>query len=181
MSKQIMFFAVFEDIEEILRDIERSIQITYYLTGLLDEISIPAYNSAFDIPNVGIVYAGDWNHIHNFLVTKSSTLLNVRNIPQRMGGMKYAVDQLANSESITVKFGGLYKLQENVIVAGRIGTISNNTDSNEIFKLFSTKIKKDFKKIGAFYVGKNAEQKLKSGWRLVTDSRLTKEYDLAIT
>ena len=47
--------------------------------------------------------------------------------------------------------------------------------------ILSTKIKKEFKRIGAFYVGKEAEEKLKTGWRLVTNENSPKEYDLALS
>jgi hypothetical protein len=50
----------------------------------------------------------------------------------------------------------------------------------ELFKLLSTKIKKEFKKIGTFYVGKAAEEKLKLGWRLVTNEKSPREYDLEL-
>ena len=86
---------------------------------------------------------------------------------------------MSNPQSIEIKIGGIYK--ENVIVAGRVATISEDSDSIELFKLLSTKLKKEFKKIGAFYVGKSAEQKLKEGWRLVTNEKLSKEYDLALS
>ena len=39
-------------------------------------------------------------------------------------------------------------------------------------------IKKEFKKIGTFYLGNKAEEKLDLGWRLVTNEKLPKEYDL---
>jgi hypothetical protein len=50
-----------------------------------------------------------------------------------------------------------------------------------LYKLFSNKIKKKFKKIGTFYVGKIAEEKLKEGWRLVTNEKSPREYDLTFS
>lgn len=175
-----MFFVVLEDIEQILRDIETTIDIRYYKAGLLDTEGIPAYKSMFDIPNIGVTSFGDWNRIDSYIILKETTTLNIREVPQRAGGVKFAVDQKINPKSIEMKLGGVYQEKENVIIAGRVGTISEENDSNELYKLFSTKIKRGFKKIGAFYVGKIAEQKLKEGWRLVTDEKSPREYDLAL-
>jgi hypothetical protein len=176
-----MFFAVLEDIEQILKNIETTIEVHYYKTGLMDSKNIPNYSSIFDTPKIGVALSGDWNKIDNYLVMKKETLLNIETVPQRAGGIKFAVDQLNNQNSVTLKLGGIYNDAENVIVAGRVATISDYEDSNELYKLFSTKIKKEFKKIGTFYVGKKAEEKLKMGWRLVTNEKSPNEYDLRFT
>ena len=176
-----IFFTLIEDIENAIRDIESTIDVQYYKTGLLDSRIIPTYNSLFDLPNIGVVSSGDWNKIDNYLITLKTTELNIREVPQRTGEMKFAVDQMNNPRSIEIKLGGIYQEKENVIVAGRIATISEDVDSNELYKLFTTKIKKEFRKIGAFYVGKKAEKKLKMGWRLVTNEKLPKEYDLVFS
>ncbi len=180
-SKQIMFFTLLEDIENIIRDFESVIEIQYYKTGLLDSKNIPTYNSVFNTPNVGFTLSGDWNRIDDYLIIKKTLSLNIDEVPQRTGGMKFAVDQGNNPKSIELKIGGIYKEKENVIVAGRVATISEDSDSIELYKLLSTKIKKEYKKIGAFYVGKSAEQKLREGWRLVTNEKSPREYDLALS
>ncbi len=180
-SKQLIFFSLLEDIENIIQDLESTIDIQYYKTGLLDKTNIPVYNSLFDVPNIGYALSGDWNKIDIYLIVKKTTSLNIEAVPQRAGGIKFAVDQGNNPKSIELKLGGIYKEKENVIVAGRVATISEDSDSLELFKLLSIKIKKEFKKIGAFYVGKSAGQKLKDGWRLVTNEKLRREYDLALS
>ncbi len=180
-SKQMMLFATIEDVENSIRDIESLADIQYYKTGLLDNKNIHPYKSLFDAPNIGVSLSGDWNKIDNYLITKKTTSLEVREVPQRTGETKFAVDQMNNPKSIEMKLGGIYKEKENVLVAGRISTISEDSDSIELYKLFTTKFKKEFKKIGTFYVGKKAEEKLKMGWRLVTNEKSPKEYDLALS
>lgn len=179
-SKQMMFFAMLEDIENSIRDIESMIDIQYYKTGLLDSKSIPTYKSVFYVPNIGVALSGDWNRLDNYWITKKTTLINVREVPQKTGETKFAVDQMNNPKSIEMKLGGIYR-EKNVIVAGRISTISEDSDSNELYNIFTTKLKKEFKKIGVFYVGKKAEDKLRLGWRLVTNEKSPKEYDLALS
>jgi hypothetical protein len=175
-----MFFLTLDDIEQVLRDIETSIDIRYYKTGLFDNKSVPVYDSLFDTPDLGTTISGDWNRIDNYLILKRSIPINIREVPQRTGEIKFAVDQLTNPKSIELKLGGIYQKKENVIVAGRVSTISDVEDSKELYKLFTNKIKKGFEKIGTFYVGKKALEKLKSGWRLVTNEKSPKEYDFSI-
>ncbi|MGZ5244619.1 MAG: hypothetical protein ACXWW0_11925 [Bacteroidia bacterium] len=177
-GRQIMFFALLEDIKPIMENIESSVDLQYYRTGLLDNSNIPNYKSFKEIPDLGFTSSGDWNGTDAYLVVKKRILLNIREIQQRSGGIKFAVDQLMNPKSISLKLGGIYKNSENVIVAGRVATASDDEVSLELYKIFSTNIKKQFKKIGAFYVGSSAEEKLKLGWRLVTNEKLSKEFDL---
>jgi hypothetical protein len=178
-SKQIMFFADLADMEPILRKVESSLNIHYFKTGMFDSREIPHYESIFDAPNLGTTLSGDWNRVDSYLVMPEDTLLEIRDSPQRAVGVRYAVDQSANKRSIELKLGGIYKVEGNILVAGRIATISEGEFSLNVYKLFSSLIKKEFKRIGAFYVGKRAEEKLRTGWRLVTNDKSPKAYDLA--
>jgi hypothetical protein len=179
-SRQIMFFLILEDIELSIKSIETEVDIRYYKTGLMDDRTVPSYISIFNAPDIGYTLHGDWNRIDDYLVMQKETSLNIRKIPQKTGETKFAVDQLLNPKSIELKLGGILKEKDNVIVAGRVATVSEDEVSNKLFKLFSFKIKNEFKKIGSFYIGKKAEEKLKLGWRLVTNEKLPREYDLAL-
>ena len=175
-----MFFALISDMEHILKKAESSLDIHYFKMGMFDSRDVPHYQSIFDAPNLGFTLSGDWNRIDSYLVIPESAWLDIRDIPQRAGGIKYAVDQSANAKSVELKLGGIYKERENILVAGRIGTISESEFSLAAFKLFSSLIRAEFKKIGSFYVGKSAGEKLREGWRLVTNDKSPKEYDLAL-
>ena len=131
-----MFFILLEDIAQILKDIEAAIDVQYYKTGLMDDKNIMTYSSIFDIPNIGFTTSGDWNRIDNYLVMKETTPLIIEDVPQRAGGIKFSVDQLMNRKSITIKLGGIYEIAENIIVAGRVATVSEEEDSIELFTLF---------------------------------------------
>lgn len=175
-----MFFALLTDMESILKKAESYLSIHYFKMGMFESRDIPHYRSVFDMPNLGFTLSGDWNRIDSYLVIPQATLPDIRDVPQRAGGIKYAVDQAANAKSIELKLGGIYKEKENILVAGRVGTISESEFSLDTFKLFSSLIRKGFKKIGSFYVGKNAEEKLREGWRLVTNDKSPKGYDLIL-
>lgn len=179
-SRQLMFFALFEDLEPLVKDIENRLDIQYFKSGMHESENIIQYNSIYEIPNAGFTSSGDWNKIDSYLVVKKNTLLNIREIQQKTGAIKFAVDQMINPNSIEIKLGGIYTEKENVIVAGRVATISNDDDSDELYKVFTKLFKKEFKKNGFFYVGKFAQEGLQKGWRLVTNEKLSKEFDLII-
>lgn len=177
-SKQTLFFAVLEDIQALIQEIETSVNVRYVKAGLFETKDIPIYSSLFSVPNPGVTLSGDWNRVDSYLVLKATAILKIRDVPQRSGQIKYAVDQMINPNSIELKVGGIYKEKENVLVAGRIATISEADDSNHLYELYARRIKRTFKKIGSFYVGRIAEEKLKEGWRLVTNEKSPREYDL---
>lgn len=175
-NKQIFIFSEISDIEPILSEVESHMKLHYFKTGLFDDSTIPRYDSFLKFPNLGLVSNGDWNHIDSYLVIPYEKNVNIREIPQTNGGVKYAVDQKTNNESLFIKLGGIFN--EEVLVAGVISTISKDEYSLKLFKLFSDKIKKRFSKIGTFFVGNNAKKRLESGVRLVTNEHSPSEYDL---
>jgi len=177
-SKQIFFFATLVDIKPVLEEMESLLAVSYYKTGLFDNRDIEFYKTAFDFPNLGYTLHGDWIGTDSYLVMPKEELLYIRNVPQRAGGTKYAVDQQVNPASVTLNLGGQFLKKQDILVAGKIGTISESAFALDYFKKFSSMVKR-FKRIGSFYVGPEAEKKLKSGWRLVTDERRDKAYDLA--
>lgn len=177
-SKQTMFFATFEDLKKILVVIELNIDIEYFLCGSHENSAISNYKSSLEIPNLGYAFVGDWNKTDSYLVTSKYNKVNVRTVQQTNGSTKFIVDQMINNKSIQIKFGGIYN--DNTIVAGRIGTISEDADSTLIYNYFCSKIKKEFRKFGMFYVGFDAQDKSRNGWRLVTNTKMPLEYDLQL-
>jgi hypothetical protein len=177
-SKQIFIFSEISDIEPIFNEVEDCTKLHYFKTGLLDDSNIPHYDSFLKFPNLGFVSNGDWNHIDSYLAIPCENDVKIRDIPQKSGGIKYAIDQKINNESVLIKLGGIYN--ENILVAGVISTICSDEYSLKLFKLISGKIKKRFSKIGSFFVGERAKIRLESGCRLVTNDKSPTEYDLKI-
>ena len=177
-SKQILFFSTASDISQIIKSIEKEFSIKYFEMGLFDTKSKDPYISISEISNFGFPKVGDWNKDLRLMVIPKSLSLVIREVPQKKGGIKFAIDPLENQNSICFQFGGIY--QDGILLGGSCGTFFLNDFSLQIFKDFSMKVKKNFKRIGTFYVGKEAEEKLKKGWRLVTNENSPKEYDLTL-
>ncbi len=179
-GKQTMFHIFKEDIFQIIKEVETEFDVKYCRRGLFDSKEIVTYKSLIDDPYAGYARSGDWNDLDAYLVIPNDAKLHIRSVPQRKGGIKYAVDQLENPKSVEIKLGGIYKEKDQVNVAGRIGTVSDNPFSKAIYKSFSSKIKKKFRKVGSFYIGPKADEKLKDGWRLVTNEKMSKDFDLPL-
>ncbi|RKR09271.1 hypothetical protein C8C83_0891 [Flavobacterium sp. 90] len=175
-SKQFIFFGKKTDFQEILQEVESKKVLKYFQTGLFDEINIVNYNSLLDYRNLGNASFGSQGLNDCFLIIANDKELKIRSVPQRKGGVKYAVDQLINEESIIIEPGGVFK--NDIFVAGRIGTVKDDAFSKELYNLFFSLIKRRFTKIGNCYVGKTAKEKLDSGWRFVLNDSSPKEYDL---
>jgi hypothetical protein len=67
-----------------------------------------------------------------------------------------------------------------VLVAGSLETFSRISYSGLLFQALVKLIKQRSRRIGSFWVGAEAEEKLRSGWRLVTNVSSPREYDLAL-
>lgn len=179
-SKELCFFTVLEDLIQIFKEIEDLVDIRYHLAGLQNCSEISVFSTILETSNLGIATSGDWNKIDRYLILQENESLNIREVIQKDGSVRFAVDQMNNLKSIELKIGGIFSDKEKVIVAGRISNISDDVDSNKIFELFSSTIKKNFRRIDSFYVGPIAEVKLKEGWRLVTNEKSPIDYDLKI-
>jgi len=177
MSRSIYFFATKRDIEPLLTSIESKHEIKYVRAGNSDSSKVVTLSSGLQIPNLGFAESGDWNHNQWWLVMEPSATVQTRTITLRRGGTRYAIDQRLNPDSIVFKPGGIF--QDNVVVAGTAGTISDEPVSNELINLFTRETRRQFTRIRSFFVGPEAEELLDKGYRLTTSITAIKECDLA--
>lgn len=163
---------------DILQAFEQSFNVLYYEEGLFDSTEIPMLATLSHSPMLGKVPNGDWNHNERYIVLPKNIAVQWTAYPQRKGGVKYAVNQSMNLKCILIQPSG--EFTDGVLVSGTIGTISEDEDSNLMFKHLSSHFRKNFKKVGSFFVGNEAMEKLLNGWRLVQNIKSPLEYDLKI-
>jgi len=177
MSKnQLSFFATKADLESLLRKVETEQRLQYVLTGLFDSpITVPML-SLLNAPTVGFVGAGDPNQSPTYLVADRGMLISARPVPQRSGGVKYAVDQGVNPQTIALQPGGLFG--ETCLIAGQVGTVSGDAHSADLFRSFSKEIRRQFTMVKSFYIGKEAVELLDKGFRLTANAKSPALYDL---
>lgn len=178
-GKETAFFAIDNDLHSILEEIESVFNMDYVKMGSFETNVAIRYSSFLEIPNLGFTEHGDWaGSDHHYMIIPNDCVLRVREVPQRKGGVRFLVDPMKNPASIELTTNGIYTRKENIIVAGRTATASEDPFSVALYKSLSSKIKKKFKRIGGYYVGPKAEEKLREGWRLVQIENSPKEYDL---
>lgn len=153
MSNQGFFFATKLDLKSGLKAFETTRPVIYAKTGLFDTPEVPVYMSSDEIKDLGINHSGNHNS-ESYLILDKSASLNIREIPQKRGGVKYAVDQLINGDSTVFWPGGLHK--QDYLVGGRVATVHSDPKSLELNKKFSKAITKGFKKVGRYYCGPEA-------------------------
>ena len=73
--------------------------------------------------------------------------------------------------------GGLWKDQ--MLIRGGIGTASKAAASTKLMRIFSTSVKKNFASIRGIFVGAEAENLWRKGFRLTGAEQSPAEYDLA--
>ena len=172
----VSFFATAEDLRPIIVAVESRYDIRYLECGLFDEehrVIIPSLNT---LASLSCASLGESNREPTYLVIPAGVAVNIRPVPQRRGGVKYAIDQMANPGTIVLRPGG--KHHESVVIAGMVGSVKHDPEANKLLKAFSTEIKLLFTEIKGCWVGPTALRLHKAGARLTNAVTSPDEYDL---
>ncbi len=179
MAKNLtQFFATKDDILPLTAWVESQRRIKYVRTGLFAERKLSVHERAEMLPKLGTATSETAIGGDCYLVADSDSAINVREVPQVSGGLRYAVDQLQNPQTVAFQAGGFWT--EDILLYGRVGTASDDAISVELYKLFATAIRKQFVRAGAFYVGPSAAEYAHQGCRLTIGAQSPREFDLAI-
>lgn len=182
MGKQSTFFATGNDIINLMSRIETTNTVKYVEMGMFDSNNFLEYDSIGSIANIGYTDYGNWISLDKrFMIIEKQRNVIVREVPQKKGDTKYAVDPMLNPISLELSTGGVYSAVEHVLVAGRLATADYNGFSKQLYDSILKEMRKSFKKIGSVLVGPEAYEKLNQGWRLTTNEKSPKEYDLVIS
>ncbi|HEV8037507.1 MAG TPA: hypothetical protein VGP62_01500 [Bryobacteraceae bacterium] len=176
-SQRCDFFAVTEDLIPVLQAVESRYAIKYVQYGLFDQRERPVYYGHSRISSLGIAEAGDANFERGFLVLRNDDMLNVREVPQRTGGTKYAVDQRANGGTITLRPGGKYG--DSAVIAGLAGTVHHDPVAEELIRAFLKAFRATFVKMESYSVGPAARKLLGTGVRFTASIHSPTEFDLS--
>jgi hypothetical protein len=170
-----MFVADEADARLLLNAATEENSLAFALSGLFDTNDVQIF-SRENLRNVGVAPSGDVNQEPTYLAAEEGALFTARAVLQRSGGTKYAVDQTTNGDTVAITFGGRHSRE--VLIAGRVGTVSATNAAVDLYKSFERLIKKHFTKVKSFYVGPEALAALYRGERLTTSVRSPKLYDL---
>jgi hypothetical protein len=173
---QIMFYATSADLGSVLSPLEAEKPLQYTRTGLFETNEPQTYFSYTNIPDFG--RAPHPTAVANpcYLVSLQGTEIHVRAVPQKAGGVFFAIDQLWNDGSIAFSPGGRHR--NNVILYGMVGTVSQSAASKALYNIVAKALRKNFLKTQEFFVGPEALHICKSGARLTIGVSSPPEFDL---
>jgi len=171
-------FATRSDLEPGIRIVEANRKLQYVLCGLFDRPATTSYSSLLAVEGLGTSEYSDHIRGPRFLVMSAFRGVEVRVVPQRRGGTKYAVDQEANPSSIAILPGGLF--ENRCLLAGQIGTAAEDEEALALFRDFGKLVTKGFKRVKGYAIGPEALSLLQRGVRLTTSADTPREYDLTL-
>lgn len=125
---------------------------------------------------LGRALSGSAIACNQYLVQKRDQRFEGREISRKDGEARFSFDQLINPKSVVLAPGGRWGYD--VLLNGRVTTISADVEALNLFGRFSKAIKKNFTKVRAYSVGPDAIVLLRSGARLTIASQSPREYDL---
>jgi hypothetical protein len=161
----------------LLEDFEAYSQVAYYQAGSFSVPDAPAIASLASEALLGQLASGDWNHSPNYLLAFPEEEVVVQEIALHKGGYAYAVDLGENPALARLRPSGQFT--EGVLVAGSLETFTRFSYAGRLFQALGKLLKQRTRRIGVFWVGPEAEEQLRLGWRLVTSVSSPREYDLA--
>jgi hypothetical protein len=175
---QSMFYATAKDIAVVLSTLESQKGLEYTRTGQFDASKPQTYRSYIEIRNLGMASHPTAIANPSYLVSLRGTPIRARRIIQNTGKHRFAFDQRLNEDTVALSPGGRYG--SDIILYGMIGTVSDTAVSISLYKFMVNALRERFDKIDEFFVGPEALQLGKAGFRLTDAVSTTSEFDLKL-
>jgi hypothetical protein len=130
------------------------------------------------IPNFGL--ASDPSAVANpaYLVSLRGTPIHARRIIRNTGEHCFAFDQKLNEDTVCLWPGGRYG--SDIILDGMIGTISDTAVSISLYKFMINAFRDHFDKVEEYFMGPEALQLGKAGFRLTQSASSPSEFDFKL-
>lgn len=176
MANPTPFYATRNDLVNWLRAVSSRRELAVTEFGTFEEPTVRSLPLE-QAQQLGVSESGNHLTDRTYLIHGVSEPINVREVPQRRGGLRYSVDQQVNPHTVGLKAGGTYR--ENVVISGQLGLGTGDPRSDELAAILLREMKKRFTKIKSYYVGAEAESLLDAGVRLTINEAAPKQYDLA--
>jgi hypothetical protein len=174
--KQLLFFATKNDLQPLLKAVERQTLINYVRMGNALTNETERYENGEAIPNLGSATKDSASACDEYLVVLKDQPVKVRTLRGSDDALRYLVDQLSNPGTVTFAPGGIWS--DDVILHGRVATVYDDKNSQTLMETFSKEIRRSFRKVKAYWIGPQAEALLDAGKRLTISSHASPEFDL---
>jgi len=110
------------------------------------------------------------------MILDADLRVSVMEVPQRRGGVLYAIDEVGNPSAAILQLGGVFG-DDCLIVTTLMGT--SDDGSREMARMVARELVRGFVKLSVYYVGPEAIEFLRAGRRLTHSARSPREYDLS--
>ena len=175
--KQILFFALKQDILAALEMVESGFPLKYVRTGNFESPETMEYLAAKDIPCLGEADSDAAITCASYLVCHKDLRVSPLPLIGEKGESRYLVDQRIDADSAILTPAGMRKGE--AILHGRVATAYDSAASREYLNAFSSALKKNrFAKVKSFWVGQQALGFLGDGGRLTISVSSPREFDL---
>lgn len=171
-----MFYATAADLIEVLAELERVRPLQYTRTGLFPAEQPTTYRSCSNIPDFGRATHPTAIANPTYLVSAAGQVIHVREVPQKSGGVLFAIDQKINPDTVALGPGG--RFGNDVILYGMLGTVSESPFSKELYSFIGRGLTKAFRRQREFLVGQEALEVWKAGVRLTIGAASPRDFDL---
>ena len=142
-KNQFSLFATKNDLWVVLNDAASKF---LYVFSYLDEDGVPIVcNSPDEIEDLGVMSVGDQNQTKIYLLIDPSEQPRTRSVEQRGRGVKTFYDQMSHPESVSFRPGGVLS-GPSCIIAGQVGTVSDDSWSIALYKAIVSSVKKGLSK-----------------------------------
>jgi hypothetical protein len=179
MKKRIHFFALKEDLLPVLDAVERGGPLKYVRMGNSLSRDFETFLHGAEIPDLGKASSPTASVCERFLVTEATVPVTVERFQGNNGIQRYCLDQLLNPDTVTFTPAGIWN--EDVVLYGRVATVSDSAIAQALMKRFSSAFRSQFRKVKAFWVGRSARALLDAGKRLTIAEQSPREFDLTAT
>ncbi|EMN5129369.1 hypothetical protein [Burkholderia contaminans] len=185
--KRIYFFASREDILSIAEMLESKEPVKYILAhhNLHPKYGAvaPIYETARDIPDLGIAAGSQTGRCERYLVAERS--ISVTPMSRLIGGgtgegkLITAYEAGNCAECVEFNAGGFWS--DRVLINGLVQAWSDNPAAQKLMRKFESAFKKKFvTELASHWIGPEAYEFLKGGGRLTLNAEASPEFDIKL-
>jgi hypothetical protein len=172
----INFFALKGDLLQVLGELEAKRQVKYVQGGRLDGPKPEVWHVAAELPRLGEATGDQQAACDDFLIVDRDVQVYVAKMTMLSGDERFDVNNGGNPDSIEFQPGGEWT--DGAIIAGRFATLHKTQGSQALMRAVSSRIKKHFTRIRAYWVGPEALAAFRAGRRLTQAIQSPPEYNL---
>ena len=176
MKANVFFFAARNDLLEPLERFEERHAVDYVRTGHFPTTATRRIRRVAEIPQLGIAEFASSAACRSFLVLERDADVVSRPITYLTGEQVFAIDQLLNPNTITLRPAGEYGSE--AVLQGTIATASDSQVARDLLEEVRSAVLKAFTRIDDYYVGPIALRYLRDGRRLTLALQSPTEFDL---